>query len=750
LRFIIVLILFIISLQPNSGHAYVYQTFLRETNITIEINKQDLQSLGSWPIERRWYGLAIENLIRKGADSIFIDIAFPDADPMNAESDRFFYQVLMKHQHIFIQHEYNRSESDSLLILGSSPFPPGRIILPLSESFEISGNLFLLTKSPEKSLTNHLLPEQAISPPVGLVIPDHLPNPDFTFSEILKDNFYFEPGSNVFLYLNHPGFTSYIAAGNNRGLPASQLQWWAVNNIKNGNFVYPWPHWRYVIFAVALIIPGILAYFRNRSLFYFVCGVYVLEIVIIAVLFGFHIYLPPYLYFSALFPIPAFLFNYIRYRSVRRLPEDYFAKPGNKLSRDERKELEDLRYRVGFYDKLKNAAFQDAEEIDSESIIFHNSSPVASLLVKAKNVAKTNIPILISGESGTGKEELASFIHHHSNRADYGFFALNCGSLNENLVESELFGYEKGAFTGAVKTKKGQFELADGGTLFLDEIAETSPAFQVKLLRVLQEGKFQRVGGTETHQASVRIIAATHQDINELVKNNSFREDLYYRLNGFTFHLPPLRNRKMDIPVLFKYFVNDIAGNDDLKYSDSLLEWLQNLTWSGNVRELKAATTRAVLNAKIHKRTVLLPEDFEIEEPNQTRDGKAEQLLELFKANSDKYRFISDVAKIIDLHRVTVTEYFRGWIIYYLSRDLNPAQIAAEITNDHTDRDGQEQLARRIQSYEKNIKSRILEGLNNRLDPKEIEDRYFSQLPKYFSDDLHALVRIYKLETKTR
>lgn len=216
---------------------------------------------------------------------------------------------------------------------------------------------------------------------------------------------------------------------------------------------------------------------------------------------------------------------------------------------------------------------------------------------QARQVAKWNTTVLIRGESGTGKELIANAIHYHSPRANNTFVRLNCAALPDNLLESELFGHEKGAFTGAVSQRKGRFEQADGGTLFLDEIGEITPAFQAKLLRVLQEGEFERVGGTKTLQVDVRVIAATNRNLEQEVREGNFREDLYYRLNVMPILMPPLRDRLEDVPDLSRFLVNKISQKQGrpLEISDSAIRILMQHDWPGNVRELENCMERAAI-----------------------------------------------------------------------------------------------------------------------------------------------------------
>jgi len=231
-----------------------------------------------------------------------------------------------------------------------------------------------------------------------------------------------------------------------------------------------------------------------------------------------------------------------------------------------------------------------------DNIIGH-SAPMRRVFDQVRMVSKWNTTVLLRGETGTGKELIANAIHYHSPRSRGSYVRLNCASLPENLLESELFGHEKGAFTGAVSARRGRFETADGGTLFLDEIGEISPAFQAKLLRVLQEGELERVGGSQTLKVDVRVIAATHRDLEAAVDEGSFREDLYYRLNVMPILLPPLRERPEDVPDLAHFLTQRLAVTQGRKLtlSDAAIRRLSQYGWPGNVRELENCLERAAV-----------------------------------------------------------------------------------------------------------------------------------------------------------
>ena len=295
---------------------------------------------------------------------------------------------------------------------------------------------------------------------------------------------------------------------------------------------------------------------------------------------------------------------------------DYFTKPFN---------MDELR--------LKVRQHMEAQRLKQENVllkrvlnsthefcnIIGRSEAMLAVFKMIETIAKTNSTVLITGESGTGKDLVARAVHYHSLRREHPFVALNCGALPETLLEAELFGHMKGAFTGADSNKKGLVEVAERGTIFLDEIGEMTAAMQVKLLRVLQDRRFRRLGGTEEVQADIRVIAATNQDLQKMVADGRFREDLYYRINVIQIHLPPLRERTEDVPLLADHFL--------AKYSEGIEKPVRSISqeaqqlmsaygWPGNVRELENVIERAVA---LEQTEVVLSESL----PAQIRAGKS-------------------------------------------------------------------------------------------------------------------------------
>ena len=298
---------------------------------------------------------------------------------------------------------------------------------------------------------------------------------------------------------------------------------------------------------------------------------------------------------------------------VGALSVDEFNSSADQLD-DDLRLLEIIAMMVASAVKLRRQAEEETEILQAEnerlrselkdrfrpSNIVGNSREMQVVYDQIARVARSPSTVLILGETGTGKELVAQAIHYNSDRANGPFVRVHCAALPENIIESELFGHEKGAFTGAISEHKGRFEMADGGTIFLDEIGEISATLQVKLLRVLQEHEFERVGGNKTIHVNIRVIAATNKDLLQMVRDGKFREDLYYRLHIFPIYVPPLRKRKSDIVLLAAHFLdryNKLLGKDIRRLSTGTIDMLMSYLWAGNVRELENCIERAVLVA---------------------------------------------------------------------------------------------------------------------------------------------------------
>ena len=286
--------------------------------------------------------------------------------------------------------------------------------------------------------------------------------------------------------------------------------------------------------------------------------------------------------------------------AMKRGASDYLCKPFDPEA------LSLLMERVAATKALReeNVALRD-QLMERQEAVFDGfvaqSEAMHDIMAQISEVAPSHAPVLITGETGVGKDLVARAIHMHSELAYGPFVAINCGAQSETLLESELFGHERGAFTGAVKARRGRLEMANKGTLFLDEIGEISPKMQVSLLRVLEEKRFQRVGGNQPIETNFRLISATHRDLRQLLRENQFREDFFYRINVFTIHVPPLRERREDIPVLADYFLEKYSQETGKRIegiTQKGLGILMSYPWPGNVREMRNVMERVVVIAR--------------------------------------------------------------------------------------------------------------------------------------------------------
>ncbi len=348
----------------------------------------------------------------------------------------------------------------------------------------------------------------------------------------------------------------------------------------------------------------------------------------------------------------------------------------------------------------------------SPEIIHAADSPLARVLAAVAKVAAENLPVLIMGETGSGKELIARAIHRAGPHPHAPFVAVNCSALPETLLESELFGHEKGSFTGAQARRRGRFELADGGTIFLDEITETTPALQARLLRVLQDGTFERLGGEQTLHASVRVIAACNRDLPAEVASGRFRADLFYRLNGFPLTLPPLRERKEDIPLLAAHFLTKHGHHSVRGFSAAAMAGLQAYAWPGNVRELENLVRRAAILARSEGRDLIQASDL----PKELAEPPAEataavlykpleaQILEMLRRLRFSRAAISQTAKALgNRDRGTITEYFRGICFENLVQAGFEVRAAAQAIAATADAEVIGRVQAKIEEYLKNI-----------------------------------------------
>lgn len=398
-------------------------------------------------------------------------------------------------------------------------------------------------------------------------------------------------------------------------------------------------------------------------------------------------------------------------------------------------------------DSIKNTIpDDDIENIESyegnsfEGMVY-TSKEMKEIVSVINKISTSDETVLIIGESGTGKELVANAIHKTSKRKNNVFITVNCGALTESILESELFGHVKGSFTGAVNDKIGRFEAADKGTIFLDEIGEISENFQIKLLRVIQQGTFEKVGSSKTQKVDVRIIAATNKDLTKQVKEKKFREDLYYRLNIIKIEIPPLKKRKDDIPVLVNHFLKQ--QSKELTISTAVMNVLKSYEWSGNVRELESALKRASIFAQGENRNIIRLSDLPDEINSGVKFSYEEIILNSLREKNFSHSSFTETAKELGVNRTVIAEHFRGIAFKtILENNLDIKAAAIKISLSDSD-EINKKVASKIELLIENIKEGM-KGLEKESFEK-IKEKLSSKyrnLPKKYHTYLDELITI--------
>ena len=389
---------------------------------------------------------------------------------------------------------------------------------------------------------------------------------------------------------------------------------------------------------------------------------------------------------------------------------------------------------------LKSELAEDSEifslddEIKNFEGIVYKSNKMDKIIEIIKKVAPQDASVLVMGESGSGKELVANAIHNLSRRNGNNFVAVNCAALPDNLLESELFGHVKGAFTGAISDKIGRFQEAHNGTLFLDEIGETTENFQVKLLRVLQTGDIQKVGSSKTENVDVRIVAATNKNLHELVKSKEFREDLYYRLNVINIELPSLNERSDDIEVLVNHFVK--KEGEEFAISKAVMKKLVENEWKGNIRELESTIKRAIIFARSEDRDIIKLSDLPDELSKIAKDDLENLILESLREKDFSHSSINETARELGgLNRTIISENFRGiFFRYFTENDFDIENTVIQIS-----------AKKEIKVNEK-VKSKLTKLLSNvETDVKKQSGKSFQEIKSLLNSKYKNLPQKYHI-----
>ena len=706
-------ILYSFQIIPNSFDSFFTSSFNKISGerepdssiVIIHITSQDIEQLGPWPIKRSYYALLLNKLSLLKVKKIGLEVFLSAKFVSQAVYDNVLQRAINNADNVVLSSlAGSLEESDDLFITDSLSFPSPKLIneqiptghinfirnhgieIPLqisnrtSKENAFSFNLIDEKKDYPKKIKINFISQWTKFKNYSLV----------EFFQLMQEN---NPelmelkNKIVLVGISDPQLSSVFETNYDEQLPGVALHAFALDNLLKERFIndtfYYWS-----MFAFIFIVFAFVILLKSKSSVFS----YYIMIFPFSLLLFYLLYRLFYLELSYSFLIIPLTFVlivdiYIKLIENRNQLEGYYneAELFKKLLAEKEKELSHLQndadqssqQNSGLLlekieslkediQKLKNnendqVAVEENEIVGEQNYLglVFRSTEMKNVVELIKKSAPTDATILITGESGTGKELVAKAIHTMSKRKDNKFVAVNCAALTESLLESELFGHVKGAFTGAIVDKAGKFETANNGTIFLDEIGETTENFQVKLLRVLQSGEYDKVGSVNTAFTDVRVISATNKDLKQLIKEKKFREDLYYRLNVININILPLRERKEDIESIARYF----CESDDKKYNLSLaaLKSLNDYDWQGNVRELESVIKRAKVFCESENRGLIQLNDLPSEIVKSVKLNFEDLVIQSLRNKKFSHSSINETARELgNVSRTLVSENFRG------------------------------------------------------------------------------------------
>jgi transcriptional regulator with GAF, ATPase, and Fis domain/CHASE2 domain-containing sensor protein len=724
-----------------------------DTNIVIiHISAEDIERVGPWPIKRSYYALLINSLTKMEVQKIGVEVFLSSRLVTQTIYDKLLQNEIEKSGRVvlsslaggIIKHDDN-FYTDSL------SYPSPKL---LNESFS-TGHLNYIFEYGVRipfEVINQGITEKAFStkltsighPAKSILVNFHSSWKQFRNYSLIE---YFDLVNNesnllksfkdkiVIIGISDPQFASTIKTNFDEQLPGIALHAFSLDNLLNSKWM-----------TTDFYLPSAIVLVLLILLFIFLLSkIHLKQIIIylVSLLFFIVITFTCFAFFNfkighAFFILPFLLiaFTDLGYRFLEKkhllkgaldeseiLKSMLVKKEGELVRMQNELDVSEDEGAVQIIEKIKKLKsdiekLRENEEDRTRSEItkinkaenffgiVYSSEVMTKTVDIIKKAAPTDTTILIIGESGTGKELAARAIHLLSDRKDKNFVAVNCGALSENLLESELFGHVRGAFTGASADKAGRFETADKGTIFLDEIGETSENFQVKMLRVLQSGEIEKVGSSTPHRVDVRVVAATNKELETMVAEKKFREDLYYRLNVFRIDLPPLRNRKEDIELLAAHFLANEA--DGISLSKASSKALIDYDWKGNVRELESVIKRAVIFAKSDKRDLIRLSDLPKEIVKESKYNFEDLVLESLREKKFSHSSISETAKELgNVNRTMIAENFRGIVFKILCENNFGTEMSASIIASTDNEIVVSKVQSKIKTFITNIKQDI-------------------------------------------
>lgn len=760
--------------------------------ILVNITSDDIEKIGPWPIKRSYYALLIRNLKLVGVKKIGLEVFLSTRLASQSVYDKILEKEIAEAGNVVLSSVageiYERNGkffTDSLSYstpkLLNEGFQTGHInfisdedfLIPVSltsfNSVETAFSVKLADSNTdkEKIILNFISSWNKFKK-YSLLEFFELVNDNENAEKMFKDKI-------VLIGVTDPQISPQYKTAFDSELPGLALHAFAVDNLLNNRFYDDTLLLPQIGFSIILLL--LMIYFfenQNPKSLVYASGCLFLFISVSVLLQEVFYFKVEYSYFTLGFAfiviiqliqkiyessavLDIALNEKEALRSLLQRKEEELALLKNRFenfskenSTELKNEIEKLQSEI---QKLQesNEDSKIADELALQKVevfygIAYRSKQMQSVVDLIKKAAPTDSTILITGESGTGKELVANAIHKLSSRADKNFVVVNCAALTETLLESELFGHVKGAFTGAISDKQGKFELADKGTIFLDEIGETSENFQVKLLRVLQSGDIEKVGSTKTLKVDVRVIAATNKNLEQLVREKKFRDDLFYRINVININLPPLRERKEDIDVIIKHLLRD----ESVQISVAALKALNEFDWLGNVRELESVIKRAVIFAKAEKRNIIQLNDLPDQIIKTVKTNFEELVLESLRQKKFSHSAISETAKELgNINRTVVAENFRGYSFKLFVENNFDKKMTVKQVASSEDNDVLKRVEQKFDTWIENIKEDI--NSVHEKDFESIKNQFASKyknLPQRFHPFLDEVIK-YLLNVKS-
>lgn len=735
--------------KSNSGE------LLPDTNIVIiHIDSEDIEQIGPWPIKRSFYALLINQLSGYGVKKIGLEVFLSSKFVTQVIYDNVLQNEISNSDRVVlsslagqIQLQNNVYSTDSLslpspkliddsLLTGHINFIDNYgIEIPLElTSRDIKEKAFSLTLAGKEENYPHKIKVNFTSSwkkfkTYSLLEFFDLIRVDDSELNNLKDKI-------VVIGISDPQISSTFATAYDLELPGVAMHAFAMENLLNKRY-YDDRYYILSAFLFSTVIILLIIFIRNSVKKLRIYLLSLLLLILAAFILNVYLYLE--LAYSFFFLTLLFLMlSEVAFRILESREELKSAidetellkkllggkeKELSKLQKEfeesekEKSEtlLEKIRTLKSDIDKLKeneedeqSVEFRDIESDKEFFGLVYRSKIMSSVVELIKKASTADATVLITGESGTGKELVAKSIHSISNRKENPFVAVNCAALPETLLESELFGHVKGSFTGAIADKIGKFEAANKGTIFLDEIGETSENFQVKLLRVLQSGEIDKIGSVTSKIVNVRVIAATNKDLNLLVNEKKFREDLFYRINVLNIHLPPLRERNEDIEPIVAYFLKQ--DSDKINLSLAALKALNEYDWKGNVRELESVIKRAVIFCKSSGRNLIQLNDLPENLIKKIKLNFEDLVIESLRSKGFSHSSISETAKELGkVNRTVISENFRGYSLKILVEQNFDEDLAASFIAESDDPEVVNRIRAKLDTWLSNIKKDIMD-----------------------------------------